>query len=162
MAFIWNEQRLAILRENAGILTTEHIARMLGTNVMAVRNMAYRLKLSLRVLTYNQKRIQQVQALYESTESLSLKAIAARTGLTFSTVQYIVYVKLKHKPYATREYLSFETENAVHYRVQKAFVDTKRSLLHDLPDNRDYHELYLTDGTCYYARNIRHEVIISD
>lgn len=126
MAFIWNDESLAILRENAGILTTEQIAQLLHTNITAVRNMAYRLKLSLRVTAYNHRRIAQVQALYAS-ETLSLKEIAAKTGLTASTVQYIVYVKSKNKPYATTEYVSFETENAVHYRVQKEFVDTERS-----------------------------------
>ncbi len=45
MAFIWNDESLAILRENAGILTTEQIAQLLHTNITAVRNMAYRLKL---------------------------------------------------------------------------------------------------------------------
>ncbi|MDE5206214.1 hypothetical protein PYX06_14590 [Citrobacter amalonaticus] len=119
MAFIWNDESLALLCENAGVLSTQHIAQMLCTNVTVVRNMAYRLKLSLRVSAYNQKRIQQVQALYESDEPLTLKEIAVRTGLTFSTVQYIVYVKLKHKPYATREFIAFETQDAVHYRVQK-------------------------------------------
>lgn len=110
MAFIWNDESLAILRENAGILTTEQIAQLLHTNITAVRNMAYRLKLSLRVTAYNHRRIAQVQALYAS-ETLSLKEIAAKTGLTASTVQYIVYVKSKNKPYATTEYVSFETEN---------------------------------------------------
>ncbi|WP_251287801.1 hypothetical protein [Escherichia coli] len=100
MAFIWNDESLAILRENAGILTTEQIAQLLHTNITAVRNMAYRLKLSLRVTAYNHRRIAQVQALYAS-ETLSLKEIAAKTGLTASTVQYIVYVKSKNKPYAT-------------------------------------------------------------
>lgn len=134
MAFIWNDESLAILRENAGILTTEQIAQLLHTNITAVRNMAYRLKLSLRVTAYNHRRIAQVQALYAS-ETLSLKEIAAKTGLTASTVQYIVYVKSKNKPYATTEYVSFETENAVHYRVQKEFVDTERSLLDNISDN---------------------------
>ncbi len=32
MAFIWNDESLAILRENAGILTTEQIAQLLHTN----------------------------------------------------------------------------------------------------------------------------------
>ncbi|MCG0125395.1 hypothetical protein [Escherichia coli] len=41
MAFIWNDESLAILRENAGILTTEQIAQLLHTNITAVRNMAY-------------------------------------------------------------------------------------------------------------------------
>lgn len=62
MAFIWNDESLAILRENAGILTTEQIAQLLHTNITAVRNMAYRLKLSLRVTAYNHRRIAQVQA----------------------------------------------------------------------------------------------------
>lgn len=146
MAFIWNDESLAILRENAGILTTEQIAQLLHTNITAVRNMAYRLKLSLRVTAYNHRRIAQVQALYAS-ETLSLKEIAAKTGLTASTVQYIVYVKSKNKPYATTEYVSFETENAVHYRVQKEFVDTERSLLDNISDNTRFRELYLTDGT---------------
>ncbi|MEZ6855420.1 hypothetical protein LQT91_25425 (plasmid) [Escherichia coli] len=97
MAFIWNDESLAILRENAGILTTEQIAQLLHTNITAVRNMAYRLKLSLRVTAYNHRRIAQVQALYAS-ETLSLKEIAAKTGLTASTVQYIVYVKSKISP----------------------------------------------------------------
>ncbi|POT57796.1 hypothetical protein C3432_07590 [Citrobacter amalonaticus] len=162
MAFIWNEESLAFLRENAGVLTTGQIAQLLCTNITVVRNMAYRQKLSLRVSAYNQQRIQLVQGLYESDESLSLKEIARRTGLTYSTVQYIVYVKLKSKPYATREYVSFETENAVHYRVQKEFIDTERSLLHDISDSTRFHELYLKDGTFYCARNIRHEVIISE
>ncbi|UGD32691.1 hypothetical protein LQT59_26705 (plasmid) [Escherichia coli] len=82
---------------NAGILTTEQIAQLLHTNITAVRNMAYRLKLSLRVTAYNHRRIAQVQALYAS-ETLSLKEIAAKTGLTASTVQYIVYVKSKISP----------------------------------------------------------------
>ena len=60
MAFIWNDESLAILRENAGILTTEQIAQLLHTNITAVRNMAYRLKLSLRVTAYNHRRIAQV------------------------------------------------------------------------------------------------------
>lgn len=154
MAFIWNDESLAILRENAGILTTEQIAQLLHTNITAVRNMAYRLKLSLRVTAYNHRRIAQVQALYAS-ETLSLKEIAAKTGLTVSTVQYIVYVKSKNKPYATTEYVSFETENAVHYRVQKEFVGTERSLLDNISDNTRFRELYLTDGTFYCARNIK-------
>ena len=83
MAFIWNDESLALLRENAGVLSTQHIAQMLCTNVTVVRNMAYRLKLSLRVSAYSQKRIQQVQALYESDEPLTMKEIAVRTGLTF-------------------------------------------------------------------------------
>ena len=161
MAFIWNDESLAILRENAGILTTEQIAQLLHTNITAVRNMAYRLKLSLRVTAYNHRRIAQVQALYAS-ETLSLKEIAAKTGLTASTVQYIVYVKSKNKPYATTEYVSFETENAVHYRVQKEFVDTERSLLDNISDNTRFRELYLTDGTFYCARNIKYEVFISE
>lgn len=37
MAFIWNDESLAILRENAGILTTEQIAQLLHTNITAVR-----------------------------------------------------------------------------------------------------------------------------
>lgn len=161
MAFIWNDESLAILRENAGILTTEQIAQLLHTNITAVRNMAYRLKLSLRVTAYNHRRIAQVQALYAS-ETLSLKEIAAKTGLTASTVQYIVYVKSKNKPYATTEYVSFETENAVHYRVQKEFFDTERSLLDNISDNTRFRELYLTDGTFYCARNIKYEVFISE
>lgn len=36
MAFIWNDESLAILRENAGILTTEQIAQLLHTNITAV------------------------------------------------------------------------------------------------------------------------------
>ncbi|MDL7364705.1 hypothetical protein QS609_24780 [Escherichia coli] len=91
-----------------------------------------------------------------------LKEIAAKTGLTASTVQYIVYVKSKNKPYATTEYVSFETENAVHYRVQKEFVDTERSLLDNISDNTRFRELYLTDGTFYCARNIKYEVFISE
>ncbi|HBU6573717.1 TPA: hypothetical protein MC588_003191 [Citrobacter amalonaticus] len=162
MAFIWNDESLALLRENAGVLSTQHIAQMLCTNVTVVRNMAYRLKLSLRVSAYSQKRIQQVQALYESDEPLTMKEIAVRTGLTFSTVQYIVYVKLKHKPYATREFIAFETQDAVHYRVQKEFVDTERTRLQQPIDNSRFQELYLKDGTAYCARNIRHEVIISE
>ncbi|CDL36099.1 hypothetical protein [Citrobacter freundii] len=55
MAFRWNKESLAVLRENAGVLTTEQIAGMLHTNITVVRNMAYRLKLSLRVSAYNQK-----------------------------------------------------------------------------------------------------------
>ncbi|XTF75764.1 hypothetical protein ACNFYB_25090 (plasmid) [Escherichia coli] len=35
MAFIWNDESLAILRENAGILTTEQIAQLLHTNITA-------------------------------------------------------------------------------------------------------------------------------
>ncbi len=162
MAFRWNEESLTVLRENAGVLTTEQIAQMLCTNITVVRNMAYRLKIGLRVSAYNQKRIEQVQALYASSEPLNLKEIAAKTGLTFSTVQYIVYVKLKSKPYTTREYVSFETEDAVHYRIQKEFIDTERSLLHNIPDNTCLHQLYLTDGTLYCVRNIRREVIISE
>lgn len=162
MAFIWNDESLALLRENAGVLPTQHIAQMLRTNVTVVRNMAYRLKLSLRVSAYNQKRIQQVQALYESDEPLTMKEIAARTGLTIGTVQYIVYVKLKHKPYVAREFISFETQDAVHYRVQKEFVDTERSRLQQPMDNSRFQELYLKDGTAYCVRNIRHEVIISE
>ncbi|MCW7022127.1 hypothetical protein [Escherichia coli] len=77
-------------------------------------------------------------------------------------MQYIVYVKSKNKPYATTEYVSFETENAVHYRVQKEFVDTERSLLDNISDNTRFRELYLTDGTFYCARNIKYEVFISE
>ena len=126
------------------------------------QRLAYRLKLSLRVSAYNQKRIEQVQTLYTSSEPLNLKEIAAKTGLTFSTVQYIVYVKLKSKPYTKREYVSFETDDAVHYRIQREFIDTERSLLHNIPDNTCFHQLYLTDGTLYCARNIRSEVIICE
>ena len=51
---------------------------------------------------------------------------------------------------------------AVHYRVQKEFVDTERSLLDNISDNTRFRELYLTDGTFYCARNIKYEVFISE
>ena len=162
MAFIWNEESLAILRTNAGILTTQQIAQLLNTNITVGRNMAYRLKLSLRVSAYNQKRIEQVRKLYESAEAPGLKEIASRTGLSLSTVQYIIYVKLKSQPYATCEYVTFETENAVHYRVQKELVDIERSKLPVPADKKRLYKLYLRDGTFYCARNIRHEVFISE
>ncbi|HGG7256958.1 TPA: hypothetical protein ACJHB6_004554 [Escherichia coli] len=36
MAFIWNDESLAILRENAGILTTEQIAQLLHTALLQI------------------------------------------------------------------------------------------------------------------------------
>ena len=71
-------------------------------------------------------------------------------------------MKLKSKPYTKREYVYFETDDAVHYRIQREFIDTERSLLHNIPDNTCFHQLYLTDGTLYCARNIRSEVIICE
>lgn len=49
MVFSWTEERINDLRENAGKLKAREIAQALGTNTTVVRNMAVRLKLSLRV-----------------------------------------------------------------------------------------------------------------
>ena len=162
MAFIWNDESLAILRENAGILTTEQIAQLLHTNITAVRNMAYRLKLSLRVTAYNHRRIAQVQALYasENVESQRDRGENRADG-QYRAIYRVREIK-KISPYATTEYVSFETEERRSLpRCKKEFVDTERSLLDNISDNTRFRELYLTDGTFYCARNIKYEVFIS-
>ncbi|MCL9673018.1 helix-turn-helix domain-containing protein [Citrobacter sp. MNAZ 1397] len=161
MAFIWTDKKLGFLRKSAGILTTRQIAEKLDTNITVVRNMAYRLNLHLRVPKYNEKDLEQVQALYDSPENLSLKEIAKKTGLTLSTLHYILYVKSNHALYNKTEYVLFDTEDAVQYRVPKDVLDLESSSLDNIASENDVREIYLMDGTCFSARNIKQEVVIS-
>lgn len=161
MAFIWTDKKLGFLRKSAGILTTRQIAEKLETNITVVRNMAYRLNLHLRVPKYSETDLVQVQALYESPENLSLKEIANKTGLTLSTLHYILYVKSNHALYNKTEYVVFDTEDAVQYRVPKDVLDLESSGLDNITSGSDIREIYLLDGTRFSARNIKQEVVIS-
>lgn len=161
MAFIWTDKKLSFLRSSAGILTTSQIAGKLNTNITVVRNMAYRLNLHLRVPKYNEKDIERVQALYESPENLSLKEIAKKTGLTPSTLHYILYVKSNNVLYSKTEYVVFDAEDAVQYRVPRDVLDLESSCLDNIASGSDVRNIYLIDGTCFSARNIKQEVVIS-
>lgn len=161
MAFIWTDKKVSFLRKSAGILTTRQIADKLKTNITVVRNMAYRLDLHLRVPKYNEKHLERVLALYDSAENFSLKEIAQKTGLTLSTLHYILYVKSNLPLCSKTEYVVFDTDDAVQYRVPKEVLDLESSSL-DGPNNDDsVRDIYLIDGTRYAARNIRQEVVIS-
>ncbi|EAM8615781.1 hypothetical protein BHS62_24690 [Salmonella enterica] len=162
MSFIWNEERLTFLCENAGVLSTKQIADILHTNITVVRNMAYRMNLSLRVPGYNEKCFQQVIELYKSSENITLKDIAKITGLTIRTVQYIIYVKSKSRQYAKHEYISFFSNDSIHYFVKKNLIDDNRTCLDESHEDDSFCKIYLKDGSLYYARDIRNEIFISD
>ncbi|ENH3214827.1 Rrf2 family transcriptional regulator, partial [Salmonella enterica] len=82
MAFSWTEERMNYLRENAGKLSTREIADGLGTNITVIRNMAARLKLSLRIRSVTGEQVDEVYRLYESPENITVRNIATQTGLS--------------------------------------------------------------------------------
>lgn len=55
----------------------------------------------------------------------------------------------------------FDTEDAVQYRVPKDVLDLESSSLDNIASENDVREIYLMDGTCFSARNIKQEVVIS-
>ncbi len=95
MAFRWNKESLAVLRENAGVLTTEQIAGMLHTNITVVRNMAYRLKLSLRVSAYNQNVLNRYKHSIRLLNHLNLKEIDCKnwTDIQYGAIHCVCEIK---------------------------------------------------------------------
>jgi type IV secretory pathway VirB9-like protein len=69
MAFIWTDKKVRFSAKERRHLTTRQIAEKLDTNITVVRNMAYRLNLHLRLPKYNEKDLEQVQALYDSRKT---------------------------------------------------------------------------------------------
>ncbi|EGT7585097.1 hypothetical protein OP853_003495 [Salmonella enterica] len=154
MAFSWTKERINYLRENAGKLRAQEMAEGLGTNVTVIRNMAARLKLSLRVRGFTQEDVEVIHKLYASPENITVRNIAKQTGLSQGTVSYILYSGRDKKPlcYERVEYIEFETINGKKVRVEKALIDTIRTP----PEPRDQgaYDISLQDGTRFMARNL--------
>lgn len=98
MVFSWTEERIHYLHEHAGTLTSREIAEALGTNVTAVRNMAARLKLSLRVRGVTREQVDEVYRLYALPENITVRNIATQTGLSagLSAIFFIRAGKRQH------------------------------------------------------------------
>ncbi|EDS7590153.1 hypothetical protein AAQ05_005655 [Salmonella enterica subsp. diarizonae] len=129
MAFAWMEEQINYLRENAGKLKAREIADALGTNITAVRNMAVRLKLSLRVPGYTHEQVEAVRGLYASQGDISIREISRLTGLAHDVVSYILYTSgRKMRPqYHRGRFIEFETEEGVRLFVQAEPVDAHRT-----------------------------------
>ncbi len=82
MAFIWNDESLAILRENAGILTTEQIAQLLHTNITAVRNMAATVPWKVRAnMTHNGRQFVPLLQRLAVRRRLCVSGFASMSGI---------------------------------------------------------------------------------
>ncbi|EBV7091072.1 hypothetical protein XU01_002291 [Salmonella enterica subsp. enterica serovar Oranienburg] len=156
MAFSWNKDRINYLRENAGKLRTREIAEGLGTNVTVIRNMAARLKLSLRVRGFTHEHVEEVHRLYASPENITVRNIAIQTGLSPGIVSYILYSgrSTASSCYERVEYIEFEMTNGRKVRVEKALIDTARTPPETLYGDKDAYDIWLQDGTRFVARNL--------
>lgn len=156
MAFSWTEERINYLRENAGKLNTREIADALGANITAVRNMAVRLKLSLRVRGYTVEQMEKVRELYATREDISIREISRLTGLTHGVVSYILYTSdRKTRPqYHRVRFIEFETEEGVRLFVQAELVDARRTRTEALAGGQGSHDIWLLDGTYYKGTNV--------
>ncbi|ECA3795600.1 hypothetical protein FPE53_26510 [Salmonella enterica subsp. enterica] len=156
MAFSWTEERIHYLHEHAGMLTSREIAEALGTNVTAVRNMAARLRLSLRIRGYTYGQADQVHKLYASRGGVSVRDISAKTGLSYGTVSYILYAaNRKTKPLYNRiRFVEFETEESTRFGVETELIDARRTCLERLTSEPGVQDIWLLDGAHFKARNI--------
>lgn len=156
MAFSWTEERVDYLRKNAGRLTSRDMAEALGTNITVVRNMAARLKLSLRMRGYTSEQADKVLELYESREDISVREIATKTGLSYGSVSYILYVASRktRQVYNRMRFIEFETEDSVRFIIQAELVDARRTCLERLASEPGTQDIWLLDGTHFPARNI--------
>ncbi|EAA6844455.1 hypothetical protein GJ842_05510 [Salmonella enterica] len=158
MAFSWTEERMNYLRENAGKLSTREIADGLGTNITVIRNMAARLKLSLRIRSVTGEQVDEVYRLYESPENITVRNIATQTGLSAGAVSYILYSESeKRSPrYDRVEYIDFETTKGRRVSVEKALVDVSRTPPETLAGKggKGTYDIWLQDGTHFTARNL--------
>ncbi|ECF3779785.1 hypothetical protein E3O66_20530 [Salmonella enterica subsp. enterica serovar Oslo] len=156
MAFSWTEERINYLRENAGKLTSRDMAEVLGTNITVVRNMAVRLKLSLRIRGYTYEQADKVHELYASREDITVREIAGVTGLSYGAVSYILYsANRKTRQLYTRvKFIEFETEERVRFGIQAELVDARRTCLKRLASEPGTQDIWLLDGTHFTARNI--------
>lgn len=155
MAFSWTEDRINYLRENAGKLTSREIAEVLGTNITAVRNMAVRLKLSLRVKGYTREQVEKVRELYASRQGITVRDISGLTGLSYGVVSYILYTaNRKTSPQYNRvRFIEFETEEGTRLFVQTELVDAHRTRTETLTGGGT-HDIWLLDGLHFTARNV--------
>lgn len=156
MVFSWTEGRINYLRENAGKLKAREIAEALGTNITVVRNMAVRLKLSLRVRGYTHEQVEMVRELYASREDISIREISRLTGLAHGVVSYILYASNRTtRPHYHRvRFIEFEAEEGVRFFVQADLVDAHRTCTDKLTGGQGTHDIWLLDGTHYTARNV--------
>ncbi|EAA7556580.1 hypothetical protein AIV36_28120, partial [Salmonella enterica] len=156
MVFSWTEERIHYLHEHAGTLASREIAEALGTNVTAVRNMAARLKLSLRVRGYTSGQADQVHELYASRGDISVREISAKTGLSYGAVSYILYAaNRKKKPLYNRiRFVEFESEESTRFGVETELIDVSRTCLERLTSEPGVQDIWLLDGAHFKARNI--------
>ncbi|EDT1338784.1 TPA: hypothetical protein ACTA1Y_000294 [Salmonella enterica subsp. enterica serovar Bovismorbificans] len=156
MAFSWTKDRIGYLRENAGKLSTREMAEELGTNVTVIRNMAARLKLSLRVRGFTHEHVEEIHKLYASPENITIRNIAIQTGLSPGIVSYILYSAREKTSscYERVEYIEFETTNGRKVRVEKTLVDTTRTPPEILLGDKEVYDIWLQDGTRFKARNL--------
>ncbi|EHP5749372.1 hypothetical protein KMX18_004693 [Salmonella enterica] len=156
MAFSWTEERINYLHEHAGTLTSREIAEALGTNVTAVRNMAARLKLSLRIRGYTPEQADLVHELYATRGVVSVRDISEKMGLSYGAVSYILYAaNRKTKPlYNRTRFVEFETEESARFGVQTELIDDRRTCLEKLASEPGVQDIWLLDGTHFTARNI--------
>ncbi len=156
MAFSWTKERINYLRENAGKLNTREIADALGTNITAVRNMAVRLKLSLRVRGYTVEQMGKVRELYATREDISIREISRLTGLAHGVVSYILYAsdRKTRSQYHRVRFIEFETDKDVRLFVQADLVDVRRTRTEKLTGGQGLHDIWLLDGTHYKGKNV--------
>lgn len=156
MAFSWTEERINYLRENAGRLRTAEIAEALGTNITAVRNMAVRLQLSLRIRGYTMEQAEKVRELYATREDISIREISQLTGLAYGVVSYILYTsdRKTRQLYHRVRFIEFETEKGVRRLVQEDLVDARRTRKESLTGGQGKHDIWLLDGTYYKGENV--------
>ena len=156
MIFIWTEERMNFLRENAGKLRSEEIALALGTTTTVVRNRAARAKLSLRVRGYTPEQMEQVRALYASGKKHSIRNISMLTGVNYSAVVYIIYAGKRGTllPHIRRERLiEFWTEDKHRHSVQEELVDMRRTHYEKLKKGSST-DIWLLDGSHFSAKDI--------
>ncbi|ELW4385350.1 hypothetical protein SH680_002181 [Salmonella enterica] len=153
MIFSWTEERINYLRENAGKLSAREIADGLGTNITVVRNMATRLKLSLRVRRVTREQVDEVFRLYAG--NITVRNIAIQTGLSPGAVSYILYSDNRQTKswYDRVEYIEFETTDGRRVSVEKALIDATRTPPETLAGKGTY-DIWLQDGTHFTARNL--------
>ncbi|EMY6536934.1 hypothetical protein ABCJ02_003638 [Salmonella enterica] len=159
MAFSWTEERMNYLRENAGKLSTREIADELGTNITVIRNMAARLKLSLRVRgCVTREQVDEVYRLYALPENITVRNIATQTGLSVGAVSYLLYSGREKTTsrYDRVEYIDFETTKGRRVSVEKALVDVSRTPPETLAGKggKGTYDIWLQDGTHFTARNL--------
>ncbi|EAN8326411.1 hypothetical protein RD136_002498 [Salmonella enterica] len=156
MAFSWTKERIHYLHEHAGMLTSREIADALGTNITAVRNMAARLKLSLRIRGYTYEQADQVRELYASRRDISVREISAKTGVSYGAVSYILYsANRKTNPLYNRiRFVEFETGEGTRFGVEAELIDARRTCLERLTSEPGIRDIWLLDGTHFMARNV--------